>query len=85
MLEKYDTANKEGKFGQGYKQNLLLHFILIDCVISGRILLGVCFNHELCLKTRSFREEESISILGNGTGCYTRGMCSFWKTGVGVG
>lgn len=54
MLQKYDIANEEGKFGQGYKQNLLLHFILIHSVISGTILLGAHFNHKLHFKNKEF-------------------------------
>lgn len=54
MLKKYDTANREGKFGQGYKQNLLLHFILISWMISGTMLLGARFNQELHLKNKEF-------------------------------
>lgn len=54
MLQKYDTANKEGKSGQGYKQSLLLHFILIHSVISGTFMLGAHFNHELHLKNKDF-------------------------------
>lgn len=55
MLQKYDIANEEGKFAQGYKQNLLLHFILIHSVISGTILLGARFNHKLHLKNKEFQ------------------------------
>lgn len=85
MLEKYDTANKEGKFRQGYKQNHLLHFILVHWVISGTILWGAQFNHQLNLKTRNFRGEQfsprkwdrllhrgNVLLLENRSGCQVR-------------
>lgn len=61
MLEKYDTANKEGQFGQGYQQNLLLHFILMHWMVSGTVLLGACFNHELHLNNEEFQRRAQLN------------------------